>query len=122
MKRLIAVTIALSLLGSSAAMADGWHGRYDGRYEHRGHGDAGAAIALGLGVAALAAIASQHYDHDGYYGHRARYYGSNGYYYGGTGYGYARNPRAYYGGYYDRGYYGQVPYGDRYSYGDDDDD
>lgn len=67
MKRLIcatlASTLALSLLGAGAAEAAPWHGhRGHGGYARGWHGyrhDNGAAIGLGLGLFALAAIASQ---------------------------------------------------------------
>ena len=100
MKRLIAATIAITLLGSTAAMADGYRG-------HRGYGhhdNAGPAIAVGLGIAALAIIATSQYDRDRY---RARgyYYAPNGYYYRNRG-DYHRY-RLYYSGrdYDDYGYY-----------------
>ncbi len=70
MKRLISAALALSLLGTTAAIADPYHGGhgYRGGYEHgyRHHGGDGAAVlGLGLGLFALAAIASSH-DHDRY--------------------------------------------------------
>ena len=107
MKRLIAATIALTLLGSTAALADGY---YDHGYDRHEDGDgAGAALAVGAGIAALAIIASQHHDHDGYYG-RAYYRGPDGYYY--------NRDRAYYGNGY---YYDHPTYGDRHEEEDDDD-
>lgn len=127
MKRLIAATIALTLLGSTAAFAHERHGRdrFDGyryahRDEHRDHDHAGAAVALGVaGLAALAIIASQPDSHasvGGYYSSGTPYYGGSGYYGGSSYYG---RP-GYYGGYSygPRGYY----YDGRGYYGDDDDD
>jgi hypothetical protein len=71
MKRLISATLALSLLGATAASAAPVNRaipiqyRDDG-YRNRGD-DNGAAIAAGVGFLALAAIlASQHRDHDGW--------------------------------------------------------
>lgn len=79
MKRLIAATIALTFFASTAAMADGWHGHdaYGGRgYQHQDN--TGAVVAVGLGLAALAVIASQHHDRGGYYAH-GQYGGGYGY-------------------------------------------
>lgn len=109
MKRLIAATLALTLMGSTAAMARGWHG-----YHHHGHDGAGAALALGLGIATLGIIAAAN-SHDRYYDRDYGYYAPPppppGYY----------RYRGYYGpGYYDRGYYGPGYYGPGY-YDDDDD-
>ena len=120
MKRLIAATVALTLLGSTAAMARDYHGhdRYDGYNRHH-HSDAGPAIAVGLGIAALALIASSHSDHDRYE-QRGYYSAPNGYYYRNRGeYDRYRNDnRGYYGdGYYSRGYDNNRGY-----YGGDDDD
>jgi hypothetical protein len=70
-KGLIAGTLALSLLGATAASAApinrGIPIQYrDNGYRHRGD-DNGAAIAAGVGFLALMAIlASQHRDHDGW--------------------------------------------------------
>ena len=79
MKRLISATLALSLLGVSAASARSWnsgrHGDYRSHYSysHGWNGDRryhnnGASTALGisLGLFALAAIASSQRD-DRYY-------------------------------------------------------
>jgi len=113
MKRLISATLALSLLGATAASAAPVNRgtpiqyREDG-YRHRGDGD-GAAIAAGVGFLALAAIlASQHRDHDGWRDRDYdRGYGDRGYNngYGGNSRGYGYNNG--YGGYgrgYDNGY------------------
>ena len=104
MKRLISAALALTLLGTSAAVADPWgrhgggwrdHGRYDRGYRHGDNG-AGLAIGLGVGLFALAAIAaSQHNDrYDDRYGY------DNGY---------GQNYGGYRGGYndYRGGYYGR---------------
>lgn len=68
MKRVLSLALAATLLGSTAAMAQpGWGGHYGhdshyghyGRYHH-GHGDAAAAIGLGIfALGALAIISSQ---------------------------------------------------------------
>lgn len=109
MKRLISATLALSLLGATAASAApvnrGIPIQYrDNGYRHRGD-DNGAAIAAGVGFLALAAIlASQHRDHDGW---RER-----GYDRGDWG---RRDDDRGYGGY-DRGY-GNGGYGRGYDNG-----
>src|ERR1700716_2853353 len=81
MKRLLSITLALTLLGSSVAMARGYQGGgygdrhgygaysapYRGGYGYRDH-DNNAAAAIGIGIVALglfAALASQH-DNDHY--------------------------------------------------------
>lgn len=69
MKKLIAATLALTLLGSSAALADGY----------RGHDNRGAFVA-GVGLTALALIALSQSDRDRYEA-RGYYYAPNGYYY-----------------------------------------
>ena len=112
MKRLISAALALTLIGSTAAVADpyghrgGWgggRGHYDRGYRHGDNG-AGLAIGLGVGLFALAAIAASQHDEDRYdnraYGYDNRAYGyDNGY---GNGYG------GYRGGYNDyRGSYGR---------------
>jgi hypothetical protein len=101
MKRLISATLALTLLGSTAAVAAPYdYGRYDNRGYHgdyRGHSDNSGAIVAGLGLLAFAAIlASQNHDHyqhryhHGWYGNRYddRGYGNGGYGDRGYGYGY----------------------------------
>jgi hypothetical protein len=100
MKRLICATLALSLLGATAASAQsfrggfghegGWHGRGDGWH---GRGDGGALIGLGIGLFALGAIAAAS-EHDRY----------NDRYYDRYDYGPPPPPPAYYGRGYDRGY------------------
>src|SRR5258708_15850913 len=109
MKRLLSITLALTLLGSSVAMAHGYQGEgygdrrgyggysapYRGGYGYRDH-DNNAAAAIGVGILAFglfAALASQH-DNDyysrGYYAPPPRY-GYGGYapgYNPGYGYGY----------------------------------
>ena len=70
--RLIASTLALSLLGATAASADPYHhggfgyrGGYHGGWH--GHGDnTGALVGLGIGLFALGAIAASS-QHDRYY-------------------------------------------------------
>ncbi len=116
MKRLISITLALTLLGSSVAMAHGYQGGgygdrrgyggysapYRGGYGYRDRGSDTAA-AIGVGVLALglfAALASQHdSDHysGGYYGPAPRYSGYGPGYGSSPGYGYG------YGGYYGYG-------------------
>jgi len=67
MKRLIAATLALSLLGTAAVSASPYHQGYGG-YRHgrwHGHND-GALIGLGVGLFALGAIAAAS-THDRYY-------------------------------------------------------
>lgn len=59
MKRLIAATLALSVLGTAAASARPYHHGYGG-YHHggwHGRGD-GALIGLGVGLFALGAVAA----------------------------------------------------------------
>ena len=64
MKKILAATLAFSLLGATAASA--------APYGHYGRGDnGGAAIAAGIGILALGAIlASQHHDYDRDYRYR----------------------------------------------------
>jgi hypothetical protein len=99
MKGLVSATLALSILGGTAASAQEYRYGYGDRDFHRGyyddsyysyhHRNDGAAIAAGIGIVALVAIlASQHHHHyhdgwygdggwrdhgDGYYGYRDRY-------------------------------------------------
>ncbi len=88
MKRVIALALAATLLGTSAATAQSWgHHHYDrgwhhGYGYHHDHGDAAAAIGLGIfALGALAIISSQNahrYDEPAYdrYGPPQRdYYG-----------------------------------------------
>jgi opacity protein-like surface antigen len=71
MKRLIAATLALSLLGTAAASARsfGHHGGFGGGYHGGGwHGrNDGALIGLGVGLFALGALAAASSSHDRYY-------------------------------------------------------
>jgi len=107
MKRLISAALALTLFGTSAAVAEPW-GRHGGRGGHgyghgRHHGDNGAGLAIGLGIGlfALAAIAASQnndryddrydrraYGYDNGYGNRYGGYrgGYNDYRYGYRGY------------------------------------
>ncbi len=77
MKRVLSLALATLLLGSTAASAQGWgHGHSHGNYGwshhgyHGGHGDAAAAVGLGIfALGALAIISSQnahHYDAPAY--------------------------------------------------------
>lgn len=113
MKRLLSITLALSLIGSSSAMAYGYQGGgyragshsysapYRGGYGYRDH-SRNAAAAVGVGILALglfAALASQNNRYsDGYYAPPPPRYG-----YGGYG-GYGSTPSYGYG--YGGGYYG----------------
>jgi hypothetical protein len=66
-KRIIGAALALSLLGATAASAQGH--RHGGGYHHgggwHGRGNDGALIGLGVGLFALGAIAAS--QHDRYY-------------------------------------------------------
>lgn len=121
MKRLISATLALSLLGGTAAVAAPYdHGNqgYNGGYSnqdynsgdsnrdrsdnYRGHGNNNGAVVAGIGFLALAAIlASQNHHpyHQGWHNHDDRNYGY------GNGYnrGYGDNYRERDGGYSDSG-------------------
>jgi hypothetical protein len=123
MKRLVSATLAMSLLGGSAAVAapydhggQGYNGGFGNQY--RGHdGNNGGAVVAGVGILALAAIlASQHrhrHYHQGWYGHDGY---SNGY---NQGYGSGYNQGYGYDNGYNRGYGNQ--YGNGYNgYGDND--
>jgi hypothetical protein len=70
MKRLICATLALSLLGATAASAQPFHGGFGhGGYSHggwHGRGNGGALLGLGVGLFALGAIAAAS-EHDRYY-------------------------------------------------------
>lgn len=62
MKRVLSLALAVSLLGSTAAMAGGWGGhRHGGHYYGSHHsyyrGNNNAAAAVGLGIFALGALA-----------------------------------------------------------------
>ena len=69
MKRLIAASLALTLLGTAAASAQPYHrGGFGGGYSrgwHR-HDNGGALLGLGIGLFALGAIAAAS-SHDRYY-------------------------------------------------------
>ena len=98
MKRVLSITTALLLLGSTAAMAQGYRGSYnnyrDYGYHDRGGNVAGAAIGagiLGFALGALATSQNHHYYGDSGYGYAGRdaapigpAYGAPGYGYGGT--------------------------------------
>ena len=99
MKRLISAALALTLLGATAASAQGYRGGYGGgHYGHGGgwHGrgdNTGALVGLGIGLFALGAIAAAS-SHDRY---EDRYYDRYDYgpppppppaYYGRPSYGY----------------------------------
>jgi hypothetical protein len=67
MKRIIAVSMAFLLLGSSVAFARGYQGDRDHRvaeYNHRHDNNSGAAVAagiIGLGLGMIAASQAQSY-------------------------------------------------------------
>jgi len=113
MKRLLSIALALTLMGSSVAMAHGYQGGgysdrhgygysapYRGGYGYRDRSN-NTAAAVGIGILAFglfAALASQH-DNDHYYAPPPRSgYGSYG-----TGYGYNPGYGYGYGGYYGYG-------------------
>jgi hypothetical protein len=92
MKRLISAALVLTLLGATAASAQGYrggHGGYSRGYGGgwHGRGDGGALLGLGVGLFALGAIAAAS-DRDRYYDRYdygppppppPAYYGRNGY-------------------------------------------
>jgi hypothetical protein len=91
MKRLLSAVLALTLLGTTAAVADpyghggqGYIGGYQSHDNYRGLGDDNSGIIVaGVGLVTLVAIlASQHHRH----WHRG-WYGNDGYRYGAS-YGY----------------------------------
>ena len=97
MKRLISAALVLTLLGATAASAQGYRGGHGG-FGHGGYsrgdgggwhgrGDGGALLGLGVGLFALGAIAAAS-DRDRYYDRYdygppppppPAYYGRNGY-------------------------------------------
>lgn len=87
MKRVLAITTAVLLLGSTAAMARGYHPEHNWNRGYYGHhdNDAGAAIAGGILGFALGALATSQ-NHD-YYApaYAAPAYGYQGYNYGAYG-------------------------------------
>jgi hypothetical protein len=129
MKRLVCAALALTIIGSTAAVADpygrgnsrGDYSRQDrGNYHHDDNG-AGLALGLGIGLFALAAIASQHHDRD-YDRYDNLGYGGNGYY-NQSGYGssYGGRSNYYQGGYANRSGnndYNRSGYGNRGGYSD----
>ena len=80
-----ALTLGGAVAGAAApANAEGWHGGY---YGHGGwHHDNGAGIAVAAGILGLAAGAAIASDHPRYYYDRPYY--DDGYYSPGYGYGY----------------------------------
>lgn len=120
MKRLVCAALVLSLIGSTAAVAQpygrsgGWGGysHQDRGNYRRGDDGAGLAIGLGVGLFALAAIAaSQHHDRDYDRYDNRRYSDGNDYGEGGYAPSYGRGYGSTYGnGGYRHGY-------DNYGYG-----
>jgi len=111
MKRLVSAVLALSLLGTTAAVATPYRdGSFSNRDNYRDHSDGnGAAIVAGVGLVALAAIlASQHRHH---HWHRG-WYGNNGY----------DDSRSYNDGYVYNGNYGYDGNYGYHNYGSDDRD
>jgi len=107
MKRMLTVTLAVLLVGSTAAMARGYHPERNYGYRYDRGGDVGAAVGagiLGFGLGALAASQD-----GGYYapGYVAPAYGYPGY--GVPAYGVAPYPAAPYG--YAAPYPYVAPYG-----------
>jgi hypothetical protein len=136
MKRFVCAALALTLIGSTAAVADpygrgnwgGGHSRQDRGDYRRGDNGAGLAIGLGVGLFALAAIAaSQHdrgegrYSDQGYNNYGSGYDGNSGYGQGyGNGYHNNYSYRQGYGNGYGQGY-GNT-YGNGYHHGGNDSD
>ena len=84
MKKILAATLALTLLGATAATAAPYGHSY-----YRG-GDNGGAIVAGIGLLALAGIlASQHHDYDRDYGRYDRDHWNRNDYRGTRNYGHA---------------------------------
>lgn len=83
MKKILATALAGTLLAGAPAIAQPWgghgHVRYDRGYHH---GNAGAAIGLGLGLLALTAIiaSSQERRYDRAYAPPPNRYGPGDYY------------------------------------------
>lgn len=104
MKRVLTVTLAFLLLGSTAAMARGYHPERHGYYGYRDDRGSDAAAALGAGILGFGLGALAASQDDGYYapGYVAPAYGYPGY--GVPAYGVAPYPVAPYG-------YGPYPYG-----------
>jgi hypothetical protein len=73
MKRTLCLALALTLLGSTAASADGWDRGFGRGFRHH-HGGDGAALGFGLGILALGIIAAESAHN------RDRYRSEDGYY------------------------------------------
>ena len=111
MKRLVSATLALSILGSTAASAasygyrdQGYNGGYADQYRadgYRGrHGNDGSAVVAGIGLLALTAIlASQHRHHQRYHddwrGRNGNQYRWGNGYDGASGYGHENSDNGY---------------------------